>query len=484
MVGSMGEVAELDHFIGGRTTAGARRFDVRDPGRFSEIVASVADADAADVEEAVQAAALAAGGWGARSLSSRTALLEAALQGVESQIDDLAEVLSRENGGTLFESSMDLSRGVALFRDFLTRADRVLGDQTTDNEQHRLVIEHRPIGVVALIVPWNSPVVLTISKLAPALIAGNTVIVKPSVLAPVAVGRVLQALGERLPEGVIGVVHGDAEVGTALVASAQVRKVSFTGSVGVGKQIMAGAAANVKRVSLELGGNDAAILLDDVDLAESVPLLAKGIFTRAGQVCFAVKRVYVPRSRHDEVIDALMATVDAYRVGHGLDDETTFGPLISAAARTRVEGLVERAAADGAKIHELAKPTSSVDWDGGHYMLPMVATGVAPDSELVSVEQFGPVIPVVAYDTVDQAVAMANGSEFGLCSSVWSQDVERAFDVARRIEAGATFINSHNVSSLSFDMPFGGVKQSGIGRERTDLGFLEYVETHAIRLGR
>jgi acyl-CoA reductase-like NAD-dependent aldehyde dehydrogenase len=221
-----------------------------------------------------------------------------------------------------------------------------------------------------------------------------------------------------------------------------------------------------------------------VDLGVAAPLLARGIYTRAGQICFAIKRVYVSRSRHDEVAEAIAAAADGYRVGHGLDESTTFGPMITEAARARVEGLVERARGAGGTVRRLGQATDAVDWDGGHYLLPHLVIGLGHGAELVAVEQFGPVVPLVAYDDVEQAIAMANDSEFGLCSSVWSTDVDRAIEVARRFEAGGTFINSHNISSLSFDMPFGGVKGSGIGRERTDLGLLEYVEEHAIRLAR
>jgi acyl-CoA reductase-like NAD-dependent aldehyde dehydrogenase len=320
------------------------------------------------------------------------------------------------------------------------------------------------------------------SKLAPALLAGNTVVVKPSVLAPAALTEYLRHLAAHLPPGVLNVVHGDAEAGGALVAHPAVRKVSFTGSVRVGQQIMAAAASNLKKVSLELGGNDAAIVLDDADFAAAVPRLCQGAFTRAGQICFAVKRVYVPERRFAEFCEQLCATADSYRVGYGLDEQTTFGPLISDRELGRVRGLVERARSAGGDVRELGRATDTVDWDAGHYMLPAVVAGLDPNAELVAVEQFGPVLPVVPYRDEDQAVSFANGTEYGLASSVWGTDTDRAIGVARRIEAGATFVNSHNLSSLSFDMPFGGVKRSGLGRERTALGLQEYVEDHAIRL--
>jgi acyl-CoA reductase-like NAD-dependent aldehyde dehydrogenase len=468
--------------IDGEPTRGRGVFEVHDPGRARHVVAVVEDAGPEHVDAAAAAAVRAAAGWRAQGVAERVRVLARAADAAEAAVEALAPLLSRENGGTLAESRMDLLRGTALLRDFLALAPGYLTPQTVDTGQHWLSIEKAPVGVVALIVPWNSPVVLTVSKLAPALLAGNTVVVKPSVLAPAALADYLRELAALLPPGVLNVVHGDAEAGQALVAHLAVRKVSFTGSVKVGQQILAAAASNLKKVSLELGGNDAAIVLDDADFAAAIPRLCQGAFTRAGQICFAVKRVYVPVRRFAEFYEQLCATVDGYRVGYGLDEQTTFGPLISAPELDRVRGLAERARAAGGEVRELGRATDTVDWETGHYMLPAVVRGLAPDAELVAVEQFGPLLPVMPYQDVDQAVAFANGTEYGLASSVWGTDIDRAIAVARRIEAGATFINSHNLSSLSFDMPFGGVKRSGLGRERTALGLQEYVEDHAIRL--
>jgi acyl-CoA reductase-like NAD-dependent aldehyde dehydrogenase len=468
--------------IGGKPAEGRGTFEVRDPGRFADVVALVEDAGREHVDAAVRAAAGAAADWRDRSVAERVALLGAAVTAVGSTVEGLVPLLTRENGGTLVESRMDLARGTALFHDLLGLAPEFLAPRTTETGTHWLSVERVPVGVVALIVPWNSPIVLTMSKLAPALLTGNTAVVKPSVLAPAALTGVLRTIADGLPPGVLNVVHGDAEPGSALVAHPAVRKVSFTGSVPVGRQIMADAAVNVKKVSLELGGNDAAVVLDDADFATVVPALSKGAFTRAGQICFAVKRVYVPARRIAEFHERLCAEVDGFRVGHGTDEQTTFGPLISARERDRVRGLVRRAREAGAEVRELGRPTDSVDWEGGNYLLPTVVSGLDPRAELVTVEQFGPVLPLVPYQDEHQAVALANESEYGLASSVWSTDTDRALRVARRVEAGATFINSHNLWSLSFDMPFGGVKQSGLGRERTALGLQEYVEEHAIRL--
>lgn len=478
------QVRHIPLLIGGQPARGRGQFEVRDPGRARDVVAVVEDGGPEQADAAVTAAARAAAGWRDQGPDERAAVLARAADLAEAAADQLAPLLSRENGGTLTESRMDLLRGTALLRDFLALAPEFLAPRTVTTSQHWLSVEKTPVGVTALIVPWNSPVVLTVSKLAPALLAGNTVVVKPSVLAPAALTEYLRQLTQLLPPGVLNVVQGDAEAGQALVAHPAVRKVSFTGSIPVGQQIMAAAAGTLKKVSLELGGNDAAIVLDDADFATAVPRLCQGAFTRAGQVCFAVKRIYVPQRRFAEFYEQLCAVADGYRVGYGLDQQTTFGPLISAGERDRVRGLADRARAAGGEVRELGRATDSVDWDGGHYLLPAVVRGLEPDAELVAVEQFGPLLPVLPYRAEDQAVAWANGTEYGLASSVWGADTDRAIGVARRLEAGATFVNSHNVSSLSFDMPFGGVKRSGLGRERTALGLQEYVEDHAIRLVR
>jgi acyl-CoA reductase-like NAD-dependent aldehyde dehydrogenase len=475
-------VRHIPMLIGGEAAGGRGVFEVRDPGRAREVVALVEDGGPGHADAAVAAAARAGAGWRQADSEERAVVLTSAADDAEAAAGALASLLSRENGGTLTEARMDLLRGTALLRDFLALAPGFLAPRTVETSQHWLCVEKAPVGVVALIVPWNSPIVLTMSKLAPALLAGNTVVVKPSVLAPAALTEYLRHLAARLPPGVLNVIQGDAEAGGALVAHPAVRKVSFTGSVGVGQQIMAAAAGNLKKVSLELGGNDAAIVLDDADFDVAVPRLCQGAFTRAGQICFAVKRVYVPQRRFAEFYEQLCATADGYRVGYGLDEQATFGPLISARELARVRGLTERARSAGGDVRELGRATDTVDWDAGHYLLPAVVRGLEPDAELVAVEQFGRVLPVLPYRDEDQAVAFANGTEYGLASSVWGTDTDRAIGVARRIEAGATFVNSHNLSSLSFDMPFGGVKRSGLGRERTALGLQEYVEDHAIRL--
>lgn len=456
--------------------------DVHDPGRIEDRVGQVAAAAEDHVEAAVAAAERGGAEWAAIPLDQRLSILRFALDEATPLIPELAIVLARENGGLLREATLDLERGVGVLRSVLDYAEQYLPERRVDGDGYDIRLLKRPVGVVALIVPWNSPIVLTMSKLGPALAAGNGVIVKPSSDAPLALTLLLSRLSAALPPGALNVLNGRGGLGARLTGHDRIRKISFTGSTEVGRDIMRAASSNIKRISLELGGNDPAILLEDVQVSEIVDDLCRGIFTRAGQICFAVKRIYAPASRIAEITDAIVEVVDGYAVGHGLDERSSFGPIISARQRTQLDELLARTRAAGAEVRTLGSPVDPSQFAGGHYMLPVVVTGIPHESDLVATEQFGPIIPIVPYSDVDEAVRLANDSEFGLASSVWGSDLDDAQRVAERIDAGSTFVNSHNLWSLSFDMPFGGTKQSGIGRERTALGLQEYVEDHAIRV--
>lgn len=472
----------IPNLIGGQRVAGDGWFDVADPGRPGQVVGQAAEGGAAHIDRAVDAAAAAGADWASTAVADRVAALEDGLERLAGASSDLAVTLVRENGGLLRECELDIQRSIELTTDIAHRAIEHLAPQRVDDERSTIEVLRQPIGPVGMVVPWNSPMVLAASKVAPALAAGNTVVLKPSPEAPLTLTLAMELLASALPPGVINVVNSAGAAGPALSAHPGIRKLSFTGSTQVGREVMGAAAHNVKRVSLELGGNDAAILLDDVDINASLRALALGVFTRAGQICFGVKRIYVARSRFDEFVDAFCAHVDTFVVGYGLDASSTFGPMINERQRQRVRGMVAAARDAGATVRTLGRIDPEAERAGGYYLRPSVVTGIPQSSALVAEEQFGPAIPVLPFDDVDEAVRLANDSEFGLASSVWSADLDAAAAVARRLEAGCTFINEHNIWSLSFDMPFGGVKQSGLGRERTELGLDEYVETHAIRI--
>ena len=289
-------------------------------------------------------------------------------------------------------------------------------------------------------------------------------------------------MAEKFPAGVINVVHGDGDVGQALTSHRLVRKIGFTGGTETAKHVVKAAADTIKNVTLELGGNDPAIVLDDADIEATLDRMLAGIFTRSGQICFAVKRIYVPREMHDRFVDAMIARVQDYVVGHGLTEGVNFGPLATQAQYEKVRGFIESTRATGAEVVELGRLAEGLDAADGYYVLPHIVADVEHGSELSGCEQFGTIIPVTAYDDEEQVIAWANDSEYGLGSSVWTSDPERGLAMASLIEAGSTFINTHSFESLDLRMPFGGIKQSGLGREFGEAGLAAYAEDHAIRL--
>ncbi|MEU3781983.1 aldehyde dehydrogenase family protein [Streptomyces sp900129855] len=473
-------VPQIGHLIGGEMSAGDFR-DLHDPGRLDDVVAQVAVGTAEDVDRAVRAAHAAFPGWRDTPVSERVRKLLAAAELVAGSAGELAPLLVREHGGVLWEAQADFALGAGTLQNNVSLAKDFLRPVQFDDAQSFISVEKVPRGVVAAIVPWNMPVVLTMMKLAPALVTGNTLVLKPSPFAPAALTLVLEKIAAGLPPGVLNVVHGEGDVGAALSGHPLVRKVVFTGGTATGRKVIESTAPTIKNITLELGGNDPAIILDDADTDAVLDRILKGVFTRSGQICFAVKRVYVPRGRYQEFADALCDRVDEYAVGHGLDQRASFGPLNNEAQYKKVLGLLERTRNSSATLLELGRKLDPSSWDNGYYVLPHVVRDVEHTAPVSCEEQFGPVIPLIAYDDEEQVVSWANDSEYGLCSSVWTTDPERGLAMARRIEAGSTFINSHSFDALDLRMPFGGVKQSGIGREWTDTALSAYVEDHAIR---
>jgi acyl-CoA reductase-like NAD-dependent aldehyde dehydrogenase len=311
--------------------------------------------------------------------------------------------------------------------------------------------------------------------------AGNTVVVKPPPTTPLSCVATLRRVAQALPAGVLNVVTGqDAVVGPVVVGDPRVRHVCFTGSVAAGKRIMEMAAPTLTNVTLELGGNDPAVILDDAQLDEAAfGRLAAATYMTSGQVCMAIKRLYVPRRRYDEVVDGLQAAMAATRVGCGLEDGVTMGPLNTRRQRDYVVELVGEARAAGAGVVELGELTDAVT-DAGNYMRPALVLDPREDLRIVAEEQFGPALPVLPYDDEEEAVARANDTWSGLCSSVWSADTEHAMRVAARLRTGVTFFNNHNATAVDERAPFGGFNQSGVGRELGREGLLEFTETHVM----
>jgi aldehyde dehydrogenase len=478
-------VVTLDLFVNQKDVASDNYFEVRDPGRFADVVARVAVGNAGHVHQAVSAAHQAYQAWKNTSVRQRIDCLHAAAQALDQVAPALAVTLVREQGILWSETQRDVANGSRTLRGAAALVESFFDVEEYEDEEGWVRIEKVPRGVVAAIVPWNAPMGLTMGKVAPALATGNTVVVKPSPFAPVAVSQALRTMAACFPPGVINIIYGEQDVGEALTRHPLVRKISFTGGTRTGKAVMAAAADSIKNIALELGGNDPAIILDDVVPADVVPELIKGIFPRSGQVCYAIKRIYVPAGMYDRFCETLCEAVDQYQVGYGMDPRATLAPLNNRNQYQYIRGLIERTRHSGAVVRELGRKLDPDNWDHGYYVQPTVVRDVAPSAELVVNEQFGPVIPVIAYETEQQALDMANGTEYGLGSSIWTRDYDRASQLAGKLEAGLTFINSHARTALGDrHMPFGGVKQSGIGRVRTTVGMDEYIEYHATNLNK
>ncbi len=473
----------IDLLIDNRDVPGNAYLDVIDPGRTTVVVGQVAQASVAQVDDAVRAAHAAFLGWSRTPLDERIALLHQAAQLLDDEAPKVAELMALESGMLIGTNKLEVGMAAHIVRDNAELAREFLQPREFEDAASWVSVEKRPIGVIAGIVSWNAPVILTMRKLAPALVCGNTLVMKPSPTAAMGISLLLKKVAALFPPGVINVVHGGAEVGSALTTHPLVRKISFTGGGKVASSIMSDAAASMKGVQFELGGNDPAIVLDDADIDELMPKLVGGVFRRSGQFCFAVKRVYVPESLYDAFFERMRAEVDKLKVGHPLDPKSTLGPMNNRAQWQFVKDLIARTRAAGAEVIELGEVLSPDQWNDGYYLRPAIVRHADPDLEVVVTEQFGPVIPVVAYRSEADVIRMANQTELGLGSSVWSRNPERALAVARQLEAGMTFINQAGTSRLGQkNIPFGGVKQSGIGRESSDVGLAEYVEYHGINL--
>ncbi|MFC9434480.1 aldehyde dehydrogenase family protein [Nocardia sp. NPDC057030] len=450
--------------IGGRSVTAKDRLPVENPAD-AQVFATAPACSPAQLDAAVAAARRAGPAWSALSYDARREHLEACAKVLEAAVPEIALLLTREQGKPLAKAQAEVRLSAQWFSDtaHLELAVDDLGDAHAEIRLHR-----RPHGVVAAITPWNFPIILAVCKIAPALLAGNTVVLKPAPDTPLSSLRTGEILQEVLPPGALNVVSGTGEVGRLLVAHEGVDKVSFTGSVATGTAIAEAAARRLQQPTLELGGNDAAIILPDTPVAEIAHRLFWSAFENSGQYCSAVKRVYAHRSVYAEVVAALHHEAEQAVIGDGMDPDTQLGPLISDRHLRYVAGFAEEAAAAGATVvtggHRLDRP--------GHFYAPTIVTGLARGSRLEMLEQFGPVLPVILYDNLDDAVARANSTQFGLGGSVWgAQDSARR--TAADLDCGTVWVNTHG--DLRHNVPFGGVRASGIGVEYGYWGLLEYT---------
>lgn len=456
--------------IDGALHAGASTFDVINPA--TELpFAQCPKADAAMLDAAVAAAKRAFPGWAATPIEDRARLVEQLAAALDARAEEFAALLTAEQGKPLDQAIKEIRGSVFVLRTFagMRLEPRVLRDDGVNR-----VIEHRtPLGVVAAITPWNFPLILLVNKVGPALVAGNTMVCKPAPTTPLTTCLFGELCRDILPPGVVNILCDENELGPALTSHPDVAKISFTGSTGTGKRVLASSAGTLKRVTLELGGNDAAIVLDDVDATKVAGKVFEGAMRNAGQICVAIKRAYVPEPLYDEFCDELARLAGEMVIDDGANQGAQIGPVQNRLQYEKVSALIEDSKARGRVIaggEPLDRP--------GYFIAPTIVRDIDDAAPLVHEEQFGPVLPVLKYSDVDDLIARVNGTDYGLGGTVWSNDLGRATDVARRVTSGTVWINQ--LMSIDPRIPFRGLKQSGMGTEMGQEGLEEYTQAQVI----
>ena len=467
-------------FIDGEWVAGSATFSVLNPAT-GELLASVADLGASHTELAITAAGLALRSWRARPAKERSQLLRRWYDLIMTNQEDLALIMTAEQGKVLAESRGEIAYGASFIEWFAEEAKRIYGDVIPGSADRRQIVVKQAVGVVAAITPWNFPSAMITRKAGPALAAGCAVVIKPAAETPLS-ALALAELADRagIPRGLVNVVTGtDARaIGQALTDSPVVRKLTFTGSTPVGKQLLQQSAATVKKVSMELGGNAPIIVFDDADLDQAVAGALESKYRNAGQTCICVNRVLVQDSIYDAFIAKFVAAAARLSLGDGLLESTTLGPLVSARSANDVHDMVQDAVSSGATV---ALGGERAEELGECFYRPTVLTDVTQDMRVFREEIFGPVAPIFRFQDEAEAIDMANDTEFGLASYIYTRDIGRAWRVSEGVEYGMVGVNE--VAITSEIIPFGGMKESGMGREGSKYGIDDYIETKYICMG-
>ncbi|MDO5621176.1 MAG: aldehyde dehydrogenase family protein [Paracoccus sp. (in: a-proteobacteria)] len=455
--------------IGGKLVPGDATMDVINPAT-EEVLATCPRGSVAQMDQAVAAAKAAFPAWAARPITERRAMLLALADALEAQQDAFARLLTQEQGKPLPEATAEIIYSTVFIRQLavLDLPVKVIEDSATSRiEQHRM-----PLGVVGAIIPWNFPLLIICFKIPCALLAGNTVVIKPAPTTPLVTLKLGELMADIFPAGVVNIVTDLNDLGGHLSTHPDVAKVSFTGSTETGRKVMASAAGTLKRLTLELGGNDAAIVLPGADPETVAPGIFGGAFMNAGQVCLAIKRAYVHDSIYDEVVERLAKLANEAVVGDGLQQGTTIGPLQNKMQYDKVQTFLDDARKDGRIV-----AGGKVRDGAGYFIEPTIVADIDDNSRLVTEEQFGPILPVVRYTDPEDALTRANASPWGLGGSVWG-DRAAARQIALRMESGTAWVNKH----LDFGphAPFGGAKQSGIGVEFAEEGLHEFTQLHIV----
>lgn len=461
-----------------------KKLSRENPADPSEIVGYAPINTREEAIRAIEAASEAFPDWAETPIEERVERMNRAIKKLKDATPEVADLLSREHGKPLYDSEGEMGVSLMWMEHASNTAKDLLKDEVRERDDGKTIITNDPIGVVSAISPWNYPISLSTIKIAPALLAGNTIVIKPSPFAPLAVSKVIEIIAEEFPKGVVNLVHGESDVGVELTSNPKVDKIAFTGGTETAKKIMKSAADTIKNMTLELGGNDAAIILSDFDVNDERAMrrLVIANFLTAGQICMIAKRIYVHRSIYDKFVEKYIEAANKWiRVGDPFNKDVTVGPLNNANQVKYVQGLITDAKSRGARVIQLGQVLDPDLFQKGYYMQPSLVLDAGYKDPIVEEEQFGPTVPVLPYNDEEHAISLANDSIYGLTSSVWGEE-KHAIRVASRIEAGTTMINTAAVQGLDVRFPFGGVKQSGIGREYGAEGLLAYVATHVINV--
>jgi len=456
--------------INGKLVDGASSTPVLNPAT-EEAIAQCPRASRDQLDEAVAAAKAAFPAWAATPIEHRRAAIQKVADIIEANLPELARLLTTEQGKPLPDATTEVGGMAAFFR-YIGSLDLTM-KVLEDSADRRVETHRRPLGVVGAILPWNYPLLLISLKAPAALLAGNTLVLKTAPTTPLATLRFAELIADVFPAGVFNIIADSNDLGDAMTKHPDIRKISFTGSTATGKKVMSAFAESLKRITLELGGNDAAIVLDDVDLKKSAAGVFAGAFENSGQVCLAIKRAYVHESVYDEFCDELATLANNVVVGDGLEQGTKLGPLQNKMQYEKVKGFLEDAKQNGNVIAgggTLDRP--------GYFIAPTIVRDIKEGSRLVNEEQFGPVLPIIKYSDTADAIRRANATTYGLGGSIWSSNPERAYELAKQLDSGTVWINKH--IEILPHIPFGGAKQSGIGAELAEEGLNELTQLQVI----
>lgn len=469
------------YLIDGTWYKGKKRRGIINPACHTEIVGEVAIVTEREVTSAIDSAQQAFQSWSQSSIEERIDRMLQAATAIEPIIDKNIYLYVRENGKVLAEAQKDLHRCLDVMRSSAKALRQWWEPEFWSQRPQNVQIRRRPKGVTAVITPWNSPVLLTFKRVVPAILTGNTVVVKPASNCPLTVMTLLKEMAAHFPSGVINIVTGSGSmIGEILSTDPRVQVISFVGGTETGKSIMQMASNTLKKLYMELGGNDPAILLPDVVLDETaLSRIQGGVLRAAGQVCSAIKRIYVHQSRYEEFVNKLTDRFNGVIVGNGVISDVHMGPLNNQKQFHFVQDLIEQTKSAGRHVITVGSKFDPETWDQGYFVLPHIVTDASPSDALVRCEQFGPVIPIIKYQEVEEAIQYANDSIYGLRASIWTSDREKAIALADQIQAGAVFHNNHTVfQDLHLDFP--GLKQSGVSQETRCFNFELFADSYGL----